>query len=93
MGHFPLLSQDIAELEALMSPTRNHEGYRSAMASCSGFCVPYLAVFLKDLMSTENAYAHSPFLVVVVVVFFFEHDNCLIFFVFSSMPQLRGHRW
>lgn len=53
------ISQDLAEIESLMSPINNHEAYRQRVASLRGFYLPYLAVTLKDIMSTDNAYEVS----------------------------------
>ena len=53
------ISQDLAEIESLMSPINNHEAYRQRVGSLRGFYLPYLAVTLKDIMSTDNAYEVS----------------------------------
>jgi hypothetical protein len=42
-----------------MSPINNHEAYRGRVATAAGFQLPYLAVTLKDIMSTDNAYEVS----------------------------------
>jgi hypothetical protein len=50
-------SKDLHELQQLMAPGRNHEGYRTAIAlatSAGAAPLPALGGVMKDLMAVEN---------------------------------------
>ena len=51
--------QIFTQLEALLTPTSNHEPYRQEVAAAmlaGKPCMPYLGLYLKDIMSVHNCY-------------------------------------